>query len=161
MIRLWKPIANMTNEKNFLNLQVVVFLVLPVLYLVYLQMTNMVTGVGIKGIYAQNPLEGLNLLMNASNVYSAYVIYHYRKNQYIKGNFLAYIVVGIAQIFMMNAVGILMMLYSICYFTGLSGIKKCFAEYPWGKNYKIIFSAGLVFVISLILLAVRIKSIII
>jgi hypothetical protein len=157
MFKIWNRIGNVMKEENFLTMQVVVFAALPVLYFIYLQMTGMTMGIGIKEIFLKNPYESLNLLVNFSGVYSAYTIYHYKKDPQGKENFLAYLLVGLAQVCMANTLGIVLMLYSICYFTGLTKIKRCFTQYAWERNYKALFSAVLVLIIAIVLLVIRIR----
>lgn len=148
------------KEDNCLKLQIGVFMVLPVLYLIYLKMTSMYAGMALTEFFAQNSLEGLNILRSFSGVYSGYAIYQYRKDMIHKENFIAYLIVGVAQIFMMNTIGIVMMLYTICYFTGISRIKQNLIQYPWKGSYKALAAAIFVLAISLVFLAIRVKTII-
>ncbi len=71
--------AVLKDENIFLSVVMVCFLILPVLYIVYLELTSSFTNISFSQLLNNDVNASLNLISNFSAVYSAYVIYNIKR----------------------------------------------------------------------------------
>lgn len=147
------------DENIFLSVIMGYFLILPVLYIVYLELTSLFTNVSFSQLLNNDVNASLNLVSNFSAVYSAYVIYNIKKNKDIKENMIAFYLVLLGQVFQIYTITIVIMFTYIYKFVGIKQIISSIKEPQWGKSYKALFSSVAVCLISLFVMIIRIKLI--
>lgn len=152
-------IVVLKDENIFLSVIMGGFLILPVLYIVYLELTSLFTHVSFSQILNNDVNASLNLISNFSAVYSAYTIYNINKNRYIKENMIAFYLVLLGQVFQMYTITIVIMFIYVYKFIGIKQIISSIKELQWGKSYKALFSSIVVCLISLSVMIIRIKLI--
>ena len=151
--------AVLKDENIFLSVVMICFLILPVLYIVYLELTSLFTNISFSQLLNNDVNASLNLISNFSAVYSAYVIYNIKKNKEIKENMIAFYLVLLGQIFQIYTITIVIMFTYIYKFVGIKQIISSIKELQWGKSYKALFSSIAVCLISLFVMIIRIKLI--
>lgn len=152
-------IVVLKDENIFLSVVMGSFLILPVLYIVYLELTSLFTHVSFSQILNNDVNASLNLICNFSAVYSAYTIYNIKKNRYIKENMIAFYLVLLGQVLQMYTITIVVMFIYVYKFIGIKQIISSIKELQWGKSYKALFPSIVVCFISLSVMIIRIKLI--
>ncbi|MGO1042004.1 hypothetical protein ACTPEO_04645 [Clostridioides difficile] len=147
------------DENIFLSVIMGYFLILPVLYVVYLELTLLFTNVSFLQLLNNDVNASLNLVSNFSAVYSAYAIYNIKKNRDIKENRIAFYLVLLGQLFQVYTITIVIMFIYVYKFIGIKQIISSIKELEWGKSYKALFSSVTVCLISLFVMIIRIKII--
>lgn len=147
------------DENIFLSVIMGYFLILPVLYIVYLELTSLFTNVSFSQLLNNDVNASLNLVFNFSAVYSAYVIYNIKKNRDRKENMISFYLVLLGQVFQMYTMTIVIMFTYVYKFVGIKQIISSIRELQWGKSYKALFSSVAVCLISLFVMIIRIKLI--
>lgn len=147
------------DENIFLSVIMGYFLILPVLYIVYLELTTLFTNVSFSQLLNNDVNASLNLVSNFSAVYSAYAIYNIKKNIDEKENMIAFYLVLLGRIFQVYTITIFIMFIYVYKFVGIKKIISSIKELQWGKSYKALFSSVGVRLISLFVMIIRIKLI--
>lgn len=145
------------DETSFLYMIMVIYLLLPIAYGVYLMLDATMLQCDIATILNDNPVEAINLLVNISGFYSAYVVYQFAKSERIKLNYLALTVLFIAQLCFMNYIGALLLIIYVSRFLGIKKIKTVYKNAIAGKNLKVLLPALLVCFIAIITLCLRLR----
>ncbi len=117
----------------------VCFLILPVLYIVYLELTSLFTNISFSQLLNNDVNASLNLISNFSAVYSAYVIYNIKKNKEIKENMIAFYLVLLGQIFQIYTITIVIMFTYIYKFVGIKQIISSIKELQWERAIRLFF----------------------
>lgn len=149
--------VTLKDENGFLSVIVTVFLMLPILYVIYLELTSTYTNITILEMLSNDVNADLNLISNFSALYSAYAIHNIKKNIFIKENKLAFYIILLGQMLQMYTITIVIMLFYVYKFVGIKQIRREIKELQWGKSYKALFFSIVVCLISLFVMIIRIK----
>lgn len=145
------------DDRTFLSLLIAIFVLLPVLYLCYLRLLSGIAHVKISEMLFNDANLCLNLVTYFSCIYSGFAIYQMRGDLQCRENMIGFYCVLVAQILSQMPITLMLMFIYVFHFIGF---RKIFSEYQktvWKKSYKALFPAIGVFIVSLIVLFVRIK----
>lgn len=143
------------DEKKNLFIQMIAFVVLPILYLIFLNINAVVLGQSIGDILKNSATECLNMILMFASLYSGYIVWAYFKNQASRFIMMSYGIVFVTQIIQRNAITLLIMIFYLYQFVGLNGIKQRWQEAKWEKGILTIPAALLVLLVSAGVIFVR------
>lgn len=147
----------LSNEKQYLTLLVGILIALPIAYLGYLSMNAYIIGVSIPTILKNSNTESINLIANLTSVYSAYVILQFRNNLNKKKGFIAFGIIFISQLFLMNQIMIAAMFYYVMHFVGFRKFKNYYITLEKSNHVAIILYSLLTLFISIIIFVIKLK----
>lgn len=153
-VRLLQPLK---DRQDFLKIMVFVYMMLPLLYLIYIQLVSEIIHVGIREMLSNDVNASLDLVSNFTCVYSAFAIFQAKKDMGCRENLLSFYILLLAQIMARIPVAIMMMLIYVFHFIGVRNIISEFHKTVWKKSCKALFPAVGVFIVSLIVLLIRMK----
>lgn len=147
--RVWE------EEKSYLTMISVIFVLLSLAYCLYLSMDMMMLKTDIMTLMNDNPIEAINMMINACSIYVAYTIYQYNRNTRVKSHYIALGLVGIALVCFLNYFGLLLLIIYVARFIGFKNIKRTFKNAAPGVDLKVLLPAVLVCFIAVITLFLR------
>ncbi|MDD3361345.1 MAG: hypothetical protein PHW34_06690 [Hespellia sp.] len=143
------------DEKKNLCIQMVAFVILPILYLVFLNINAVVLGQSIGDILQKSATECLNMILMFASLYSGYIVWAYFKNQASRFTMMSYGIVFVTQVVQKNVITLAIMIFYLYQFVGFHGIKQRWQEAKWEKGILTIPAALLVLLVSAGVIFVR------
>ncbi|AMC92995.1 hypothetical protein AOC36_03050 [Erysipelothrix larvae] len=158
MAKLTSKILKIVNDENiYLMLVCSLFIFVPAAYLLYLSMSVYALNTNLSTLLNNSSVESINLIVNISSIYSAFVIFKIREKKEYKNEMIAFAIVFVSQIILMNQLAIMVLFFYIYNFIGIKNIKKHYIKANKSKDKKIILLALFVLLIAMTTLIIKIK----
>lgn len=145
------------DEKQYLTLVAGGLLLLPLAYLGYLSISAYVLNESMGTLLNNSSVESINLIANLTSLYSAYVILKFRNNLDKRKGFVAFTLIFITQLFLMNQIMIAALLYYVFHFIGIKKLRSYYSSLQRSKNTSIILCSLLAVFISGIILILKLR----
>lgn len=151
LTRIWK------EDTMYLQMMIVCFFLIPIAYFMYLSMSASILNLDIMTLLTQSSVEGINLLVNISMFYGAFVIRHYMHHGEERASLLAMGILFLSQICFLNPFTCFLFILYVNRFIGWKECKEYYCGLHKGIQWKALLPALLVLFIGIITFALKIK----
>lgn len=149
--RIWK------DNQIYLQMVMVLFFLLPIGYFAYLSMSASMLNSDIMTLLTNSAVEGVNLIVNISMFYGAYVIKVFLQHENEKSSCIAFVLLLLAQLLFLNPFTCFLLMFYISRFIGFKQLSAYYHTTVSGINWKVILPALLVLVVSILTLILKFK----
>lgn len=153
--QLWCELLR--NPDMYINMLIAVFIIFPLCYILYLQMSAMMLATDIMTLIEKNNQEGVNIIVNFTALYAAFTMHKYKKDMRQKNAIVSFGLILFAQVFFLNMVTFIMMVFYIRHYIGWRNMKVYYCNAEACRNIPMFFCAMMVFMISIVTLWLKLK----
>lgn len=158
MTRWMKQVTRVWSENTiYLQMMIVCFFMIPLAYFMYLSMSAGMMNSDIMTLLTQSSVEGINLLVNISMFYGAYVIRQYMHHEQERTSLIALGILFLSQLCFLNPFTCFLLFFYVNRFIGWKDIKAYYNSLHKAVQMKALLPAFLVLFVGIITLFLKIK----
>lgn len=146
------------NQSVYLNVLIGVIIYISLGYIAYININAAILNQNIADmIINSNTQEGINMVINFAQLYSAYAIMQFKKLKDTKTGFIAFGLILISQALFSNIITFVIMLFYVDHFVGFKEIKTSYLNAQNKRDIKITILSVMVFFVAIITFILKIK----